>query len=314
MSNLIVSPVPHIHSKNSVKAIMGDYILALIPAALFSVYLFKFAALKIIIISILSSVGWEVFFRKITNRDSTIDDLTAVYYGLLFAMVLPPTLPWWTILIGTFFMILLGKEVYGGFGANPFNGALISWVILKISFPSYMEKWIVPIKDFPTDLTPLQVFKIQGIEFVHNYFSYKQMFLGIVPGFMGQVSALALLIGGIYLIAKKRVNWRLPVSFLLGVFLTSFLLWALGSTKFGDPIFHLICGGTFIAAFFLITDIPSSPVTPQGMFLYGFLGGMLTVIIRVFGHWTFGSYYAILIMSLFTPFLDKIVPQPYGRY
>lgn len=314
MGNLIVSPIPHLHSGNSIKSIMADYILALIPAALFSIYLFKIEALRVILISVISSVGWEFVFRKITKRDLTLHNLTSLYYGLLFAMLLPPTLPWWAILIGTFFMILLGMEIYGDFGTNPFNGALISWVILKISFPDYMGKWIVPIKDLPTKLTPLEVFKTQGIEYVHNYFSYKQMFLGVVPGFMGQISALALLIGGIYLIAKKRTNWRLPVSYLLGVFVTSFLLWGLGTTKFGDPIFHLICGGSFIAAFFLVTDIPSSPVTPQGMFLFGFLAGMLTVIIRLFGAWTFGAYYAVLIMSLITPFMDKIVPQPYGRY
>ncbi len=133
-------------------------------------------------------------------------------------MLLPPTLPWWIVIIGTFLMVLLGKEVYGGYGANPFNGALISWVILKISFPDFMGKWINPIKGLTTDLTPIEVFKTQGIEYVHHYFSYKNMFLGFRSGFMGQVSVICLLIGGIYLLARKRINWRIPVAYLVGVF------------------------------------------------------------------------------------------------
>ncbi|GAB6887106.1 RnfABCDGE type electron transport complex subunit D [Desulfothermus okinawensis JCM 13304] len=313
MNNLVVSPVPHLHSGNSLQNIMLDHIIALIPATFFAIYLFKLAALKVVFISVLSAVGWEALLQKLTNRDIVISDLTSVYYGLLFAMLLPPTLPWWIVIIGTFLMVLLGKEVYGGYGANPFNGALISWVILKISFPDFMGKWINPIKGLTTDLTPIEVFKTQGIEYVHHYFSYKNMFLGFRSGFMGQVSVICLLIGGIYLLARKRINWRIPVAYLVGVFLFSFIFWGIGSTSFGDPIFHLLAGGTFISAFFLATDMPSSPVSPQGMLLFGFFCGVLTVVVRLWGSWTFGAYYSVLIVSLITPFLDKILPEPYGR-
>jgi len=313
MNNLTVSPLPHIHSGNSLQNIMIDHIVALAPPVLFAIYLFKIVAVKIMVLAVVSAVCWEVFFQAITKREIKIYDLTSVYYGLLFSMLLPPTLPWWVILIGTFFMILLGKETYGGYGTNPFNGVLISWVILQISFPDFMNKWIVPLKDASTKLTPLEVFKTQGIDFVHTYFTYKQIFLGYVPGFIGQISGLCLIIGGSYLIIRRRINWRIPISFLFGVFLFSGIFWALGSTSFGDPIFHLISGGTLLAAFFLATDMPSSPVTPQGMVLFGLLAGMLTVVIRVWGSWVFGAYYSVLIISLITPFLDKISPEPYGR-
>ncbi len=306
MSNLIVSPLPHLHSGNSLKSIMIDHAIALIPALLFALYLFKLSALKIIFISVVSTIGWEALFQAITKRELRINDFTSVYYGLLFSMLLPPTLPWWIVIIGTFFMVLLGKEIYGGYGTNPFNGALISWVILKISFPDYMIKWIIPIKNIETKLSPMQVFKTQGIDFVHNYYTYKQMFFGQIPGFMGQISGICLVMGGIYLIIRRRVNWRIPISYLIGVFLFSGIFWAIGSTSFGDPIFHMIAGGTFLAAFFLATDMPSSPVTPQGMILFGLLAGMLTIIIRLWGTWTFGAYYSILITSLITPFLDKV--------
>ena len=313
MNNLVVSPIPHLHSGNSLKSIMIDHIIALLPATFFAIYLFKLAALKIVLLSVISAVLWEIFFQKITKRELMIHDLTSVYYGLLFSMLLPPTLPWWIVIIGTFFMVLLGKEVYGGYGANPFNGALISWVILKISFPDFMGKWINPVKDVATNLTPLEIFKTQGIEYVHHYFSYKDMFLGLRCGFMGQISFLCLVLGGIYLLARKRINWRLPISYLSGVFFFSLICWAIGSTSFGDPIFHLLAGGTALTAFFLATDMPSTPVSPQGMVIFGLLGGVLTVVIRLWGSWTFGAYYAVLITTLITPFLDKILPEPYGR-
>ncbi len=313
MSNLIVSPSPHLHSGNSLEKIMVDIMIALLPCVGFAIYLFGIAAIKVIIISMISAVLWEVFFQVITRRPIKIKDLTSLCYGLIFAMVLPPTLPWWIILVGTFFLVLLGKEIYGGYGTNPFNGVLISWVILKMSFPDYMGKWIVPLQDIATSKTPLEVFKSEGIDFVHHYFSYSNMFWGFVPGFMGQISGAAIIAGGLYLILRKRINWRIPVSYILGLFIFSGIFWLLGSSSFGDPIFHLLSGGALFVAFFLATDIPSTPVTPQGMVLFGLFAGMLTVIIRVWGTWTFGAYYAVLIISLITPFLDKITPEPYGR-
>jgi len=210
-------------------------------------------------------------------------------------------------------MILLGKEIFGGYGSNPFNCVLIAWVALQLSYPDYMSQWIIPLADPATTSTPMEVFTSQGPAYVREYFSYLDLFLGRTAGFSGQVSALMLLIGGGYLLWRKTINWRIPISYLAGVFLFAGVFWLLGTGGYGDPIFHLLAGGTMISAFFLATDLPSTPTTPQGMILFGLGAGILTVTIRTWGAWTFGAFYAVLIFNMFTPFLDKIAPEVYGR-
>jgi electron transport complex protein RnfD len=265
------------------------------------------------LIAVVSAVAWQAATQKLTSRELTYTDLSAATSGLILAMVLPPTIPWWTILIGTLIMVILGKEVYGGFGSNPFNPVLVAWVVLQMSFPDYMSQWIVPGDNPAVTAAPMEVLKEQGPSFAAQYFSYADLFLGRTAGFIGQVSSLMLLIGGIYLLWRKTVNWRIPLSYLLGVFVFTGLFWLLGDGPYADPLFHLFAGGTMIGAFFLATDLPSSPVTPQGMILFGLAAGILTAILRMWGAWAFGAYYAILILSLATPFLDKIAPEVYGR-
>ncbi len=311
---LVVSPSPHIHCGNNLSRIMLDYIIALVPASVFAIFLFGYPALQVIIIAIASSVAWEFLLRKISKRENTIWDLTAVMNGLLMALVLPPTAPWWLVIVGTLIMVVLGKEVYGGYGNNPFNPVLMSWVILHISYPDYIMDWIVPASNALTDLAPMQVLNQQGPSFTKEYFTHTNLFLGNTPGFIGEVSVLMLLIGGIYLCYRKSINFRLPLSYLAGVFFFSGVFWVFSPGSYADPVFHLFAGGTFLAAFFLTTDMPSSPTTPQGIILFGLGAGILTAIIRMWGAWPFGAFYAVFIMNLFTPFLDKIVPEVYGRY
>lgn len=308
---MIVSPGPHIHSGNSVSKIMLDFIIALIPIVVFGTYLFGLDVLRVAAIAISSAVIWEILCQKATKRPLAIKDLSAVTSGLILAMLLPPTIPWWAIVIGTLIMIIIGKEVYGGLGTNPFNGPLIAWVILKISYPDFMQDWIVPLGS-PCKLAPMEILKQQGPSFA-KALSYKTLLLGTVPGFIGQGSALLLLTGGCYLIFKNTINWRLPISYLAGVFFFSAIFWVVSPNLFADPIFHLLAGGTFFVAFFLATDLTSTPVTNQGMIFFGLGAGILTVIIRDWGALTFGAYYAVLIFSLATPFLDKLVPEVYGR-
>ncbi len=309
---LVVSPPPHIHSRKNLQKLMLDFIIALIPAFLFAIYVFGYSVIKIVIISILSSVMWELIFQKLTNKKLTYKNLSAVVSGFIFSMILPPTAPWWLIILGTLLMIGLGREVYGGYGTNPFNGVLIAWVILRLSFPSHMFEWIVPTE--AVKISPMQLLKDQGPDFVYKYYSLKDLIIAHKAGFIGHASSLLVFIGGIYLLIRKTINWRIPFGFLAGVLVFSFLCWFISAGEYIDPLFHLLAGGTMLGAFFLATDYPSSPVTPQGMFLFGLFAGILTVIIRTWGHWTFGAYYAILIMSLATPFLDKLMPEPYGRY
>ncbi|HMB30586.1 MAG TPA: RnfABCDGE type electron transport complex subunit D [Desulfohalobiaceae bacterium] len=314
MTKLVVSPNPHVHSGNIVSGIMRDFIIALIPATLFALFTFGLHALQVVLISVVSAVVWEGLCQKLTKRPLTIFDLSGVCSGLILALLLPPTAPWWLILVGTLIMIILGKEVFGGFGSNPFNGVLIAWVVLQMSFPDYMSNWIIPAIDPATSLAPMEVLKDQGPSFVNQYFTYGQLFIGQTGGYLGQTSVLMLLIGGLYLLARRVINWRIPVCYLLGVFIFSGLFWVFSTSGYyADPVFHIFAGGTFLAAFFLATDMPSSPVTPQGMILFGLCAGILTVIIRTWGAWTFGAYYAVFILSMATPFLDKIAPEVYGR-
>ena len=311
---LVVSPHPHVHSGRTLTGSMQQIMIALIPAVIFGVYLFGFDALRVIIISMGSAVGWEYLIRTFSKRPHQLADLTALSSGLIFAMLLPASIPWWTILIGTLIMISLGKEVFGGFGTNPFNGVLIAWVVLKMSYPDYMLDWPAIAMNTEMATTPMEVFKGQGPSFVRHYFSLADLFFGTTPGPIGQSSAFCLLLGGGYLLYKRVFDWRIPLSYLGGVFLFSGFFWALqiGSDN-ADPLFHLFAGGTMLAAFFLATDPPSTPTTPDGMILFGLLAGVLTAIIRMWGIWPFGACYAVLIMTMFTPFLDKIAPEVYGR-
>ncbi|MFP4392916.1 MAG: RnfABCDGE type electron transport complex subunit D [Desulfohalobiaceae bacterium] len=314
MSNLlVVSPSPHVHAGNKVSRIMLEFMLALIPAILYAIYFFGPQVIYILAIAIISAIAWEALLQTAIGRSLTINDLSAASSGLILAMLLPPTVPWWLIVVGTLVMIVLGKEVFGGMGSTPFNAVLLAWVVLKISFPDYMQDWILPTPDPGTSLAPLQVFKDQGPAFVREYYSFADLFFGRTPGHLGQVSVLMLLIGGIYLLSRKVISWRLPISYLAGVFLFSGLFWAINPAMYADPIFHLLAGGTFLAAFFLVTDMPSTPVSPQGMITFGLAAGILTVIIRTWGEWPFGAFYAVFIMNLATPFLDKITPEVFGR-
>ncbi|MCF8085659.1 MAG: RnfABCDGE type electron transport complex subunit D [Desulfohalobiaceae bacterium] len=310
---LTVTPSPHVHSGNSLTAMMRDFTIALLPATIFGIYFFGADVVRGVLIAVVSALVWEGLSQWLSGRKLELGNLHAVFSGLLLALILPPGLPWWTILVGTLLMVLLGKEVFGGYGSNPFNSVLVAWVALQLSYPDYMAQWILPLADPATTSAPMEVFTSQGPAFVREYFSYTDLFLGRTAGFTGQVSALMLLIGGAYLLWRKTINWRIPVSYLAGVFLFSGVFWLLGTGAYADPLFHILAGGTMISAFFLATDLPSTPTTPQGMILFGLGAGILTVIIRTWGAWTFGAFYAVLIFNMFTPFLDKIAPEVYGR-
>jgi electron transport complex protein RnfD len=310
---LVVSAIPHVHGGNSVQKIMLNILIALVPAVVIGVYFFGIDTIRVIAIAMASAAAWEAILQKVMGRAIAVSNLSGVVSGLILAMLLPPTAPWWMICIGTFVMILLGKEVYGGLGNNPFNGVLIAWVVLQMSYPGYMIDWLAPPGDFMTESTPLEVLKFEGVESIAEYFTTSGLLIGNTTGFTGEVSALMLLIGGAYLLIRKVVSWRIPVSFLAGIILFSGLFWLTNSEEYASPLFHLLAGGSIIAAFFLATDMTSSPVTPAGMLIYGFLCGVLTVVIRLWGAWCDGAYYAVFLISILTPLLDKIKPKVYGR-
>lgn len=309
---LIVSTVPHIHCGNSVQKIMINILIALIPAVIFGVIFFGTGIIKVIIIAMLSAAVWETLLQKMMGRDVAIKDLSGITSGLIFAMLLPPLAPWWLICLGTFIMILLGKEIYGGLGNNPFNGVLIAWVVLQMSFPDYMVEWFFA-GELLSESPPLEVLSFEGAESIPEYFTTMDLFVGKTAGYIGEVSVLALLVGGVYLIARKVIRWHIPVSFMVGVAFVASICWLVDSETYAGPMFHLLAGGVFLAAFFIATDMPSSPVTPRGMLIFGFLCGVLTMVIRLWGKWDDGAYYAVFLISILTPLLDKIELKIYGR-
>ncbi len=313
--NLVVSSSPHIRSEETVQRIMLDVIIALLPAAVASVYFFGIGALMIMLVSIGAAVAAEAAIQKIRNKPVTINDGSAVITGLLLALTLPPSLPLWMAVAGAVVAIGIGKQVYGGLGCNPFNPALVGRAFLIVSFPVQMTTWTSPldgvtcatllgikILDGVTCATPLGLLKMEGVKT-----GYMELFLGNVGGSLGETSALLLILGGAYLIYRGVIDWRIPVSYLGTV---AVLTLVLGH----DPMFHLLAGGLMLGAFFMATDMVTTPLTRLGRIIFGIGAGVLVVIIRLYGGYPEGVLFSILLMNIFTPIIDKFIqPRIYGE-
>ncbi len=313
-SQMIAAAGPHIHGKNSIRKMMRNLIVALIPVSLVGIYLYEMQAVRIISITVSSAVVWEIFLQKIFRRKSAVHDLSAVAGGLMLALMLPPSLPWWMIVLGAFLMIFLGKEIFGGLGCNPFNGVLIAWVALKVSYPMAMEDWPLPDRDMFADLPALDILRYEGLYMAREFYSLGTLFVGLdIIGPVGETSKLALLAGGIWLILTRTIFWHIPAAMLTGMFIFSSIFWLIDGHTYASPLFHLLAGGTFLAAFFLATDFSSSPVTKPGMIAFGLFAGVLAIIIRTWSQWTEGVYFAVFMASLLTPLLDKIKPSAFGK-
>ncbi|MHC1610058.1 MAG: RnfABCDGE type electron transport complex subunit D [Candidatus Methanospirareceae archaeon] len=301
MPELIVSPPPHVRSDLSIEEIMYSVIIALIPTTACGVYFFGAHALYLIITSILSALFTEYVALRLMGRRFVMDG-SAVITGLLLALCLPPSLPLWMSAIGAAFAIAFGKCAFGGLGHNIFNPALVGRAFLMVSWPVAMTTWTKPLAyDSVTTATPLGLWKMQ-----HLTTPYINLALGDVGGCIGETSAVALLIGGIYLIAKRYIDWRTPVSYIGTVAVLAF---ALGE----DPLFHILAGGLFLGAFFMATDYVTTPITGNGRIIFGVGAGIIVVLIRVIGGYPEGVCFSILLMNAFTPLIDRHVrPRVYG--
>jgi len=318
MNKLIVSPAPHVHSGDTVSNKMTGVFIALIPAYLAGLYFFGLGALIISITAVLSCVLFEYLIQRYILKGSiTITDGSAALTGILLAFNLPSNLPVWEVVIGSFVAIGIAKMSFGGLGNNPFNPALVARVFLLISFPAQMTTWPKPIPfnpaylDAVTAATPLAILKGQFSEVPTTL----NLFLGNVGGSMGEVSALALLIGFAYLLIRKIITWHIPVSILVTVALfTGILHYANPDAFIGSPEFHLLTGGLILGSIYMATDYVTSPMTSRGMLIFGVGIGVITVIIRVFGAYPEGVSFAILIMNAFTPLINKYVkPRRFGE-
>ena len=299
---LVVSVSPHIKGKESIFSIMLDVIIALFPALIVSIYLFGWYALMLVLISVVFCVGTEFFSQKLFKKEITINDLSAVVTGILLAFVLPPNAPLWMIAIGAVVSILLGKQVFGGLGHNLFNPALVGRAVLLVSWPIQMTTWVTPF-DGVTSASPLNIIKMGLNEPLPSYLN---LFLGNRVGCLGETSVLALLIGAGYLLYKKHIKLYTPLSFIGTVAVLSAVLG-------GNVLFNIMSGGIILGAFFMATDMVTSPLTKKGKVVFRLGCGLLTVLIRFKGGTPEGVCYAILIMNMFVPLIDRYTkPKKFG--
>jgi Na+-translocating ferredoxin:NAD+ oxidoreductase subunit D len=327
MNLLKVSPSPHIHGNQSIKSIMYGVIIALIPAMATSIYFFGFDSLRIILVSVASCVIFEYVIQKFMLKGTiTISNGSAIITGILLAFNVPSSLPSWMIIAGSLIAIGIAKMSFGGLGCNPFNPALIGRVFLLISFPAQMTTWpvtqivLASHPDAISGATPLGILK-EGIksghpvtELIAKIPSKLELFIGNVGGSLGEISALAILIGGLFLLYRKIITWHIPFSYLLSVFIFTGIFWILNPEKYADPVFHLFAGGLMLGAFFMATDMVTSPMSSKGMIVFGAGCGILTSIIRLWGAYPEGVSFAILIMNATTPLINiYFKPQIFGE-
>ena len=303
---LDVAYQPQVRTNTDTTRIMLDVIIALIPAVVVAVVQFGFAPLVVIASSVASCVFFEWGYRKLMKKNNSIGDLSAAVTGLLLALVLPPSAPWWLPVIGGFFAIVVVKQLYGGLGKNFLNPALAGRAFLLASYALLMGTWTAPktlALDATTMATPLS-YMYSG-EAMPAYYSYNSLFLGVRAGCIGELSVLALLVGGLYLIGRRVISWRIPVSTLGTVAVLTVIFGHEGYGNVEWMLYNLIAGGLMLGAFFMATDYATSPVTLNGQLLYGCGVGALTVLIRYFGGFPEGVTYAILIMNLCAWAIDK---------
>ena len=310
MNLLNISGSPHVHSDESTKKIMWRVNAALIPALLVAIAYFGLNALLISIISVASCMLFQWLIEKfILKVPSTVCDGSAIVTGLLLAFNVPATPQMlWIVVIGALVAIGIGKMSFGGLGKNPFNPALVGRVFLLISFPVQMTTWptvggLFPMSlDVTTGATPLGILKEGGAEALPQAWD---MFLGHMGGSLGEVSALAILIGAIYLLCKKIITWHIPVAFIGTAFIFSGILWLVNPEHFVDPLTTILTGGIMLGACFMATDMVTSPMAKSGQLIFGFGCGLLTIIIRNWGSYPEGVSFAILLMNSITPLLNR---------
>ena len=316
---LIATSNPHIRSSETTRSIMLDVIIAMLPALFWAIYNFGFKALLSVVVSVVACLFWEWLYRKLLKKPQSIGDLSAVVTGMLLAFVCPPELPWWALVIGAFFSIVVVKQLYGGIGCNFLNPALAGRAILLASYATAMTTWTLPTSKLDTVVstaTPLAIMKEGTVEkfteLTANY-SVADMFIGRVGGSLGEVSALALLLGGAWLLIRKVISWHTPVAFIGTVAILTLISAPAGIDNVQYMLYNVFGGGLMLGAIFMATDYATSPVTKKGQVVYGIGCGLITCFIRRFGSYPEGVCYSILIMNCTTWLLDKYIrPTIYG--
>lgn len=310
----VVSSSPHIHKKESVSDIMLDVIIALLPAAVMGIYCFGIRAAAVIFTAVAASMLSEYIYEKLMHKPITTRDLSAMLTGLLIGMNMPPTIPLWMVVVGSAFAIIIVKQLYGGLGKNFLNPALAARCFMLAAWAGAMTSFSQPLMaDAVSSATPLAVLKGVSQDSLPTLF---QAFLGVIPGSIGETSALMLLIGGAYLLIKRVINLRIPVSYILTFAVLTFLFGknttALSQAEF--TLLHIVSGGLMLGAFFMATDYTTTPTTKSGQIIFGIGCGLLTFVIRTFGGYPEGVSFSILLMNILTPLIDRYtVPKKFGE-
>ncbi|MCC8144285.1 MAG: RnfABCDGE type electron transport complex subunit D [Tannerellaceae bacterium] len=315
-NNYIVSPSPHIHGGDSISKNMYGVLIALIPAFLVSLWFFGLGALIVTAVSVSACMLFEFLIQRfLFKKDPTLWDGSAILTGVLLAFNLPSNLPVWIILIGTLAAIGIGKMSFGGLGNNIFNPALVGRIFLLISFPAQMTTWPVPealpmtYLDAETGATVLSILKGGSAELP----GYVDMLTGHMGGSLGEVSAIALLIGLVYMLLRKIITWHIPVSILGTVLVFTGIMHLVNPVAYANPLVHLLSGGLLLGAIFMATDYVTSPMSKNGMIVYGIGIGILTTVIRLFGSYPEGVSFAIFIMNGLTPLINSYIkPKHFG--
>ncbi|MEE9191112.1 MAG: RnfABCDGE type electron transport complex subunit D [Candidatus Aerophobetes bacterium] len=297
---LTVAAAPHIGVARTVPDVMWGVVISLTPVIASSIYYFQWLAVKLILTCLVTSLATEAIFQLARGKRITLYDGSATISGILIAMVLPPHLPWWAAVLGSVFAIVIGKQIFGGLGYNIFNPALIGRAFLMTTFPVLMTTWTNPITlNAISGATPLGMLK-----FEHQMTSLYHLFTGNVSGSLGEASALAIIIGGIYLLGRGYADWRISLSYLATVVGLSGIFWLI-NPGYGPPSFHLLAGGLLLGAIFMATDPVTAPITKRGRWIFGVGAGVIVVIIRLWGGYAEGVMFSILLMNAITPLLNR---------
>ena len=307
---LIVSTSPHIKNRESVTKIMLSVIITLIPAVVFSIYQFGMYVLAMYCVSIAACLLTEYLIIRLRKKRFTLSDLSALITAILLVMVLPPRFPLYGVVIGAVAAIAIGKQIFGGIGYNIFNPALVGRAFLAATYPVAISKWVEPrlAHDVITGATPLALMKFDSVSTPHS-----ALFFGTIGGSIGETGALLLLLGSLYLFAKKYIKWRIPVSILATVAVLGGIFYLANPDKYPDPLFHLLAGGLMLGALYMATDMVTSPLTKLGCIIFGCGIGLLIIVIRLLGGLPEGVMYAILFMNAFVPLINRYTrPRIFG--
>jgi len=310
----IVSHAPFWHNGSSIPQRHFGMILATLPALALGVIQYGLPAVGVVTLAVSSAIFWEWLLTKALKRRATIGDGNAALLGLLLAMLVPATLPWWAVVIGTFLTVVIGQQIFGGIGANSFHPVVLAMMILTLSWTTLFDfNAALVTYDLPfRAVYPLAVAKKFGSAGAAE-FSPLDLLLGQQIGGLGATFGLGLIAGGVYLMIRRIIRWEIALSFLAGIFVTALCFQTADPVRFASPVFHLFTGYTLVGAFFLLPEDSSSPVNTIPMFIYGFGGGVMTILIRNIGVYVDGILLAVLVMNLVSPLLDKIRPKALGK-